>query len=261
MLVVENATAGAAKLSATTPDGRHTERLLTKVGTLVPTALGIVASLPPDPPAPSTESRPPQTNFAGAIEESTAAETNESATTNHDEATPQLWFGTSAGARFGAPTPIGMLDIEGHAYFEIDRWLVVASFRYGTSLGEAAVADDDSYYELVGALGVGRRLVIGPSSFDFVLSPEIASASLNDNDDEGDGEGEHVSPGVARTQARIGASACWWTNFRDESRVGVSLDSDIAPYNLFSAVRSSETEPPIPAWTVALQINVAGRIL
>src|SRR5665213_3468086 len=34
-LLVENAMNGAARLSATTPDGRHTERVLTKVSALI----------------------------------------------------------------------------------------------------------------------------------------------------------------------------------------------------------------------------------
>ncbi len=254
-LLVENATDGAARLSATTPDGRHTERVLTKVSALVPTALGIVASLPPDPPIAAPVTKSPRTNFARVPEQTTAAEVGKAdLTTARDEATPKVFVGVSAGARVAAPTPLGMLDIEGHAYFEMNRWLVTASFRYGTSLGESAVAADDSYSELVGSLGAGRRFQIGASSLDLVVSPEIASATLDDDDD-----GE--TAGIARLEARVGASMCWWTTFRDESRVGLMLDTDFAPYGLFHAVRSAQGEAPIPAWTAGFQLTVAGRVL
>jgi hypothetical protein len=256
-LLVENASNGGARLSATTPDGRHTERVLTKVSALSPTAMGIVASLPPDPPAPTVESQSPREHFTSAIEEPTADDVSENAARNRAAASPQLWLGASAGPRIGAPTMLGMLDIEGHAYFEMDNWLVAASLRFGTSLGESAVAADDSYYEIVGSLGAGRRFQIGASSLDVLLSPEIASASLADNDDGYEG----VPPGVARTEARVGASIGWWTSFRDESRIGISVDSDIAPYGLLHGVRSAQTEPPIPAWTASLQLSVAGRVL
>jgi hypothetical protein len=241
---------GGARLTATSADGSRTTRLLTRTASLVPTALGIVASLPPD-----TGSK------QGASDASPSADDAHEETTPTEyvqtipiDPAPQLWLGASAGARLGGPTWLGMLDIEGHLGFESRRWLVVASLRYGTSMGESGVSTDDTYYEIVGALGVGRRFSLGSTTLDLVLSPALASASLNDNDDE-------VGPTVgARTEARLGASVCWWTQFSDGSRINLTADTDVAPYGFFQGVRTSETEPVLPVWTLGLRLGAAGRI-
>ncbi len=253
-LFVENAPNGSARLSATTPDGRHTERLLTKVSALVPTALGIVASLPPDPPrvSPATpsvkfEPAPPTTSDDAALERS--------APITHGGAAPKAWIGASAGGRIAAPAWLGMLTLEGDLQIETNHWLFAGSIRFGSSLGESAVSTDDSYEEIVGSLGAGRRFQFGASSLDVLVSPEISSSSLDDNDDE------NGPPGAARTELRVGAAATWWTTFGDDSRIGVSADTDVAPYGIFHGVRSSMSEPPVPAWTGAVQVRVAGRLL
>lgn len=239
---------GGVKLSATSADG-HTTRMLTRPASLIPTALGIVASLPPD-----AQRAPHQPTAAQRVAREDSAPVEFVAPSLQTDPTPQLWIGAGVGARLGGLTWLGAMDIEGRLGFESRQWLVVGSFRYATSLGEAGVSTDDSYYELVGSLGVGRRFSLGPSSLDIVLSPEIASASLNDNDDEDD---PVVGP---RTEFRVGTSLCWWTQFNDGSRINLTADTDVMPYGLFHSLRTSESEPPMPVWTLGLRLGAAGRI-
>ena len=255
-LLVTPAT-GGARLSATTPDGRHTERVLTRVATLVPTALGIVASLPPDPPSKAVPAPAPapEEEIIGTTSAPADVDTKETRVPLPRDPAPQVWVGASAGARVAGPTLLGMMDVEGHVGLDSDRWLVLASFRYGTSFGESAVSTDDTYYELVGALGVGRRFPIGSSSLDILLLPALSSASLDDNDDQ-DGP-----PGHARIEGRIDTLLCWWTGFRDGSRVSLSVDGDLAPYGIFRGVRTQGREPVMPVWTAGIRLGASGRIL
>ncbi|MEO7111767.1 MAG: hypothetical protein ABI183_15100, partial [Polyangiaceae bacterium] len=242
---------GGVQLSATSADGRHTTRLLTRVTALTPTALGIVASLPPDS-NPASQTPTPDEKLAPRNE---SAIVDGAPSKQSTDPTPQIWLGAATGVRIAAPTLLGMLDIEGRMGFEAGRWLVVASFRYGTSLGESGVSTDDSYYELVGALGVGRRFSVGSSVLDVVILPALARASLDYNDDD---DGPSAGP---RTEARVGTSFCWWTAFGDGSRINLTADTDVAPYGFFRGVRTAVSEPPMPVWTIGLRLGASGRIL
>ncbi|MGH7284579.1 MAG: hypothetical protein ACRELY_23890, partial [Polyangiaceae bacterium] len=247
----------------TTRDGRHTDRLVARPALLVPTALGLVASLPPDATSNAPVAETPETND---VEPSSTMTT--SPRDLHDEprepddlsphafpsAATQVWLGANAGARIAEPTFLGMVDLEARFCLEQGKWLVLGSLRYGSSVGESLVSTDDSYDEIAASIGIGRRFPIGESAIDVAILPGLVAASLDDDDETG-----ATSP--PKTELRIGASVQWWTSLEDGWRLTVTADTDVAPRGLGDSVRSDPDEPPLPAWTAGLRLGASGRLL
>ena len=250
-LSLEAASGDAARLIVTAPDGRRTERDVARPALLVSTAIGVIASLPSD----STTLPPDETSPAPTVvHEETRFESRPSDETPAPESMTHLWVGVSSGARVAEPTFLGMIDIEGHATLEINQWLILASIRYGSSMGEALVSTDDSYDEIAGSAGIGRRFLIGPSQIEAVILPSLVSATLDDQD-------ETVANGSPRAELRVGALLGWSLTTEDGWRFTVSADTDVTPRSFDRPVRSAESEPPLPVWTAALRLGAAGRIL
>ena len=255
-LSLETAPNDAARLLVTTPDGRQTERVVERPALLVSTAIGVVASLPSDPRSPADlAAMPPPPQPADEAPPIVAQDAGDASTAKAtSSSTTHVWVGVSGGARIAQPTFLGMIDMEGHATLEIDQWLILASIRYGSSMGEALVSTDDSYDELAGGLGIGRRFLLCPAQFEVALLPSLVSATLGDDDETGDA-------GSARTELRVGALLGWSMTTEDGWRVTVTADTDVTPRGFDRPVRSSDTEPPLPVWTAALRLGAAGRIL
>lgn len=242
--------ATGARLSATTPDGSIADRAIAHPSALVPTALGLVASLPPDvaPPPP-------------AAPKIVTAEKRSDPPSLHTVVLParpgptSLWFGVSTGARIAEPSFLAMMDIEARVTLERGGWLAFGSIRYGSSLGETLVwAADASYDEVAGAVGIGRRFPIGATNLDLALVPSLVSASLGDDDETGVGT-------PSRLELRVGASAQWWLQTDEGWRVTLTADTDVAPRGLERPLRSDVDEPPLPVWTAGLRLGASGSIL
>ncbi|MEO7112663.1 MAG: hypothetical protein ABI183_19610, partial [Polyangiaceae bacterium] len=156
-LLVEPAKDDTAKLSVTAQDGRHADRIVLKPSALGSTALGLLASLPPDEPAPRSIAAP--TDDAGAPQSPAApapSSSNAIAPTSPTRGVatapplaPEVWLGGGLGGRVAEPSAVGMLDLEARGDLEVKRWLLVISFRYGSSIGEQLTPNDASYEETV----------------------------------------------------------------------------------------------------------------
>ncbi|MEO8797529.1 MAG: hypothetical protein ABI551_06570 [Polyangiaceae bacterium] len=242
--------ATGARLSATTPDGSIADRAIAQPSALVPTALGLVASLPPDAAPP-----PPTAPKVVAMEKPSAPPSHLLVVLPARPGPTSLWFGVSTGVRIGEPSFLAMMDIEARVTLERGGWLAFGSIRYGSSLGETLVwAADASYDEVAGAIGVGRRFPIGTTNLDLALVPSLVSASLGDDDETGAGT-------PSRLELRVGASAQWWLVTGEGWRITLTVDTDVAPRGLERPLRSGADDPPLPAWTAGLRLGASGSIL
>lgn len=262
-LLVEPAKDDTAKLSATAQDGRHADRIVLKPSALGSTALGLLAALPPDEdPAPRAIAA--SKDDAGATQ-SPAAPASSSSNADHPLAptpsvatpsplAPEVWLGGGLGGRVAEPTKVGMLDLEARGDLEVKRWLLVISFRYGSSIGEQLTPNDASYEETVIGLGAGRTLPIGKTQLSFAIIPSFAAVNIDDDDDANGNNG-------SRTQVRIGASLKWSVPLDKWWRFTITADSDFSPRSLTHEVHVDPDLPPIPAWTGGLRFGAAGKLL
>ena len=263
-LLVEPAKDGTATLSATAQDGRHADRIVMKPSALGSTALGLLASLPPDEePAPRPLAAPKKDDVSAPLAAAapTASSSNAIAPTAPTPSVataplpaPEVWLGGGLGGRAAEPTGVGMLDLEARGDLEVRRWLLVISFRYGSSIGEQLTPYDASYEETVIGLGVGRSLPIGKTQLSLALIPSFAEVNIDDDDDAKGSNG-------SRTQVRIGAALRWSVPLDKWWRFTITADSDISPRSLTHEVHVGPSLPPIPAWTGGLRFGAAGKLL
>ena len=248
---------GAVLLVAAGADGRRAERVLEQAAALVPTALGLVLSIPPEPPGspvhvPSAESSSPPV-ARDRVPEPSPATTGARAVS--------AWLGFGVGARVGQPTSVVMADIEGRADLLLNHWLLMASFRYApVGIVRDLRLDIDAYHEIAIGLGVGRSLDVGPISFDFALTPTLVAAKM-----EGDAKaGEDRDTDDVRQsdiQLRIGASARGLLPVGRSWRLTFSSDAEIAPAEAAAPVRLDPRLPPLPSWTAGLRVGATGELL
>jgi hypothetical protein len=271
-LLVEPAENDSAKLSATARDGRHADRIVPKPSALGSMALGLIASLPPDAPAPpenappKTEASAPATAASAAPASSSPAASSSAASSssppiaasppaeNASSLSPEIWLGGGLGARVAEPSEVGMLDLEARGDLEVRHWLLVISFRYGSSIGETLTPADAEYEETVVGLGVGRTIAIGKTQLSLAIIPSFAAVNIDDDDDANGSNG-------SRSTVRIGASVKWSVPLDKWWRFTITADSDFSPRSFAHEVYVDPSLPPLPAWTGGFRLGASGKLL
>jgi hypothetical protein len=265
-LLVEPADNDTAKLSATLSDGRHADRIVAKPSALGSTALGLIASLPPDVPdaptnpPPKTDARAPAPSATPLASSSPApqpraiASNEKSPPVESRLLTPEIWLGGGLGGRVAEPTEVGMLDLEARGDLEVKHWLLVLSFRYGSSIGETLTPADAEYEETVVGLGVGRTIALGKTQLSLAIIPSFASVNIDDDDDANGSNG-------SRSTVRIGASVKWSVPLDKWWRFTVTADSDFSPRSFAHYVYLDPSLPPLPSWTGGFRVGASGKLL
>ncbi len=147
-----------------------------------------------------------------------------------------------------------MLDLEARGDLEVKNWLLVLSFRYGSSIGETLTPADASYEETVVGLGIGRSLSLGKTRLSLAIVPSFAAVNIDDDDDANGSNG-------SRTTVRVGASLKWSVPLDKWWRFTITADSDFSPRSLTHDVYVNPSLPPLPAWTGGLRLGAAGKLL
>jgi hypothetical protein len=248
---------GGVRLIAFSADGRRTERTLEKPSALVPTALGLVLSIPTEPPGiplrvplagpstlPAPRDRTFQTSPAAAAPRAVSA-----------------WVGVGLGPRLGQPTSLIMADIEGRADLFLNHWLLLASFRYApVGIIRGQRLDIDTYHEIAVSLGVGRSLDAGRVSLDFALIPTLVAAKMEgDANPTGDKDTDDIRQ--SDVQLRIGASVRCLLPLEKGWRLMLTSDAEIAPAETGAPARFDPRLPPFPSWTAGLRVGATGELL
>ncbi len=250
--LVVQAQRGGVLLTASTSDGRRGERALSRPASLVPVALGLIASVPPEestesPPtpeeAPTPTALPPPDAPAPPVR-----------TESRPPPTVHLDVALSAGGRFGFPTRVGMAELEARADAVADSWLVAASARFapfGAHLG--AAIPGYAYDEVVLGLGFGRRWTAGAAALDVTVSPELA-VMTEEGDLPADGTGGTDS------EVRVAAAARVHVPLGDRWKPSLTLDAELAPLAR-APLRVDAALPPLPTWTLGLRAGAVGDLL
>jgi hypothetical protein len=257
-----------ATIVATAADGRRAERAVTQPASLAPTALGLVASIPGDSPVGTPDRGPLVTPLAASpsppsspspARDSVVTAASESAYGRSADGASlkpiAVWLGFAVGGRAAQPSPITMADLEARADIVVaERWLIIASFRY-TPVGATSFLriDNDQYQEESVGLGFGRRVHLGPGTFDFAVSPSLVAMRM-----EGDFDGDVDQDEV---QFRLDGSARWLIPFSSDWRVTLTFDADVAPADAAHPVREDPRLPALPTWTTGLRVGMTGALL
>jgi hypothetical protein len=239
------------RLIASTLDGRHAERRVAQASSLVPIALGLITSAPPEgeqpaegpaPPPPSAaELPPPDVPVARAVPAEPPAPPR-----------VQVAVAVAVGARAGFPTRVAMMDLEARADVIADGWLVAASLRYSPFGVRSGGASGYTYDEVALGLGFGRRVMLGDAALDLTVAPELV-VMTQELDAPTDGAG-----GV-ESEARLGATARLRLPFGTRWRPLLAIDADLAPLSRALVIDSSL--PPLPTWTLGLAAGALGDLL
>jgi hypothetical protein len=248
---------GVVLLVATGADGRRAERVLEQPAALVPTALGLVLSIPAE--SPGSPPRVPSAESSGPLV--TRDRSSESSPPPTSARPVSAWLGFALGGRLGQPTSVVMGDVEGRADLLLNHWLLMASFRYAPAgIIRGLRLDTDTYHEIAVSLGVGRRLDVGRVSFDFALTPTLVAAKM-----EGDAKpGEDLDMDDVRqsdVQFRVGASVRCLLPITQSWRLTLTSDAEIAPAEAAAPVRFDPRLPPFPSWTAGLRVGATGELL
>ena len=259
-LSIEPAPERAARLSAMAADGRYAERTLLRPSALAATALGLVASIPPESAGdagagpgetPSVHGEAPSGPAPGAPPSPPASTTPAAAAElpKHVE----LWLGISSGVRIGESTPVQMFDFEARADAVVTRWLLTLSLRYAPSFGPDN--SDFTYEEVELALGAGRRIPLGRGALDLSVLPGLVTMNMQWDEDTS-------TPRSGGSSAfRLGLSGRWSTPVSDTWRFTVTVDGDVTPAGLDHALRPGIDAPELPAWTAGLRVGASGALL
>lgn len=248
---------GVVRLVAIGADGRRAERVLERPSALVPTALGLVLSIPAEAPSPPLD-LPSVESSNSPLARDRRPEASAAPTGG-----PPLsaWLGASFGGRLGQPTSLVMMDVEGRADLVLNHWLLLASFRYApVGIVRGLRLDIDTYHEIAVSLGVGRSLDVGRVSFDFGLTPTLVAAKMEGDTRLGmDADSDDVKQ--SNVQLRIGASVRCLLPIEKTWHLTFSSDAEIAPTDVGAPVRLDPRLPPFPSWTAGLRVGAMGELL
>jgi hypothetical protein len=248
---------GVVRLVAIGADGRRAERALEQPSSLVPTALGLILSIPAESPG-----APLRSPTAEPLSSPLASDrTNEASQSANGARAFSAWLGVGMGARVGQPTSVLMADVEGRADLVLNHWLLLASFRYApVGVIRGLRLDIDTYHEIAVSLGVGRSLDVGRVSFDFAVTPTLVAAKM-----EGDAmPGTDLDTDDIRqsdVQLRIGGSVRCLLPMAKTWRLTLSSDVEIAPADVGAPFHVDPRLPPFPSWTAGLRVGATGELL
>ncbi|AKU94867.1 hypothetical protein AKJ09_01531 [Labilithrix luteola] len=242
--------------SASTADGRRAERAIRTPSDLVPVALGLVASIPPE-----EEERPVATRATppSSVAPDESKEPDEKSRPLPEPTPPslRLSLGAATGVRAGFPTSAGMFEIEGFANLLARDWVVSASVRwvpYGWRFTPGPPGEQYSYQEVALGLGFGRRFTASSLVIDAIASTVLVSST------ESTGEG-YDSDGGFKAQVRLDAAFRLSLPItRHWSAVAV-LDGELDPFHVAAPIRFDPESPPLPTWTIGLRLGASGDLL
>jgi hypothetical protein len=251
---------GVVRIAAVGADGRRAERTVGQPSALVPTALGLILSIPSElagdthiPPADPLRPSP----LPDRAPDPAVVRQPLSAISPRPFS---AWLGIELGGRLGQPTSVVMADLEGRADLLVNHWLLLAWFRYApVGIIQGMRVDADAYHEIAVGLGVGRSVDVGRVSFDFALTPTLVAAKM-----EGDGgPAEKDTDDVRQSdvQLRIGASVRLMLPIEKSWRLTFTTDGEVAPTDVSGPVRLDPRLPPFPSWTAGLRVGAIGSLL
>ena len=198
---------GGMRIVAEADDGRRAERSVVQPSLLVPIALGLVISIPPEEAAavspPESVNPAPPPPVVVPVPSRTASRPNVASAPRDAGASAHavsFWLGVALGARFGVPSSVSMVDIEARADLRIDRLLLFTSFQ-NVPIGLVASQglDGDAYRESSVAFGVGRSFPFGSWVLDLALAPSLVTMRM--------GLDAPVHARANDVELRVGASA------------------------------------------------------
>jgi hypothetical protein len=248
---IEPASGGGAHLAAMAWDGRFTERNVERPADLAATVLGLIASIPAEGTLePADATSPPPAAAAPPPEREPSP-----APPSVPPAPPavRLLLGLGAGVRFGAPSPMEMIDFEARGDLLVRDWMLTLSLRYAPSIGPDN--SDTTYEELVAGLGVGRRFHLGSEALDVSILPRVAVMNMQWDGDDPDPK----SGGAA--EFRLGLQLRWSAPINPFWQLTITADSDVTPAGLDHAERLGPTAPALPAWTGGVRVGATGLLL
>jgi hypothetical protein len=260
----------AARIVAETPDGRRAERVVKQASSLVATGLGLVMAIPSVPaataPPASPASPPPPPTSASAVTLPALDGAAPPPATAAREPHLGLWLGFDLGGRTAVPASVAAADVAAHADLLLGHWILGVSVRY-TPVGYAPAQgfDDDAFREVDVGLGVGRRVTVGDTAFDFIAAPAITAMRLEwDFPGHPDTAGEDVEFAI-NAQARVAVS------LSKDWALTLTLESELVPGNLTASPArievpvgvpaSAAVPPPFPAWMGGIRLGAMGAVL
>jgi hypothetical protein len=244
---------------AQSADGLETTRAVREPRALVPVVLGLLASAPVEPRAPSPpqapSAAPPTLPARVDVEVRDLSDLPASrAEGNVAPASVGVALGLSTGVRVGLPTDVIVWDSELRADVLLHDWSILAFMRYAFLGAVSGIAADTDEYEEIGmGFGVGRELHWGRHTLDLSASPSVVFVNM-----ESDGAVTKEGEGA---QLRINAAARYGYGLGRGWRLTLTLDSEAAPSSLVKARYPEPGLPPLPAWTVGFQLGAAASLL
>jgi hypothetical protein len=250
-----------ARLRASTADGAIAERVVRAPSSLVPFALGLVASIPheePPPPATKEPAAPPAVTSSQPPSPAPAPAPPPPPPLTVEAPRLRVSLGAALGARVGEPTGVVMGDAEVRGDLVREGWLVVASVRYAPFgarvIGKGIQAY--AYDELALGIGGGRRFEIGATSLDLAIVPTIVL--VDEEGDVRDVSGDSASG--SHSYLRVDTSLRWLFARAGSWRFGVTLDVDFAPYAIATPPSVEPLLPPIPSWTFGMRLGAVREL-
>jgi hypothetical protein len=247
---------GAVLLLGEGADGRTAQRSVPDPSQLSAIALGLLASIPSEPPATAPFAPAPAPNSTERAA-TPAAAVPPPHPTEPAPAEPSFFaISIAGGARLAEPTHVVMADLELRADAPIGRWIVLAAARFapfGVRV-EGAIAHY-AYDELALGAGIGRRFSFGEDVVDLSTMPTIVIA-----DEEALLTGAGGADPDSLAYLRWNVCARWLFAHASSWRLGTALEVDVAPTALDEPIVVAPLIPPIPTWSVAVHFVASGEL-
>jgi hypothetical protein len=235
-----------------TADGRHGERVVERPRELVSTTLGLLASIPDEPPAEEaheleaaeTEAAPapkpePEPRAAAAAPVDRGAPAPSAAPDDIDRfASLGLTFGT----RYGMPTRVLSTDIDLRGDVRVNQWIVSLSGRASPSGAHLGGHDDWEYTELSVGMAGGRAFHLGGGQLTVLFGPRLSTTTIETDD----------TSSRTRRDLLLQAGARYVTPIGGRLRPAIGFETEAAPLRLVS------TTGEFPAWSTSLRFGIVG---
>lgn len=224
-----------------TSDGRRAERLVERPRELVSTALGLLASIPDEPPPSQVAS--PEPEARASFQPAPVAPIEDRAVTpslKRDDAERLASLGLTFGTRVGLPSGVLLTDVELRGDVQFNQWVVSLSGRASPSGARLGTHDDWEYGELSVGVAGGRLLRLGAGHLALTVGPRLATTTL-ETDSQSKSHRDFVLQAAARYIAPFG----------DRIRPVVAFETEAAPLRIAHS-------DVIPSWSTSLRFGIVG---
>ncbi len=229
----------AMRVLAHARDGSETSRLVRDPVGLSAVAFGLLVAAPgeeaPAAPAvaPAVDARPISIPPATVLPEGTGA-------------VDRISLSASTGARAAFPTNVVMADFDVRVDIVLHRWVVSVGMRAAPFAAPSRAAyDDDAYDETALAIGFGREVAAGASSFVLTAGPSLTYMWM---------ENDVLAVSTERAQLRLGGTVRWAYRLSPAVRINVTVDAEVAPSGLLTSGYPTGLAP-FPAATFGLHVG------